>query len=194
MRSFNLIAILLFFNCSYFLKEPGRPPKYKDQLIDNTLRKIYIQNIQNDSYGEAVHITLTQLLKAEIDRRGRFIQTRKKEEAAYRLYGSVTHYQKIGNLLDAYGQQISSEISIIVKFQIQEAGTGERIQLEREEILSRAYFSDQIGYRESEEQAQSRLLRNLSYRISEESENAWYFHVVNKYYKKDIKENQNEKN
>ena len=31
------------------------------------IEKIYIHNIQNDSYGSAVHTTLTQLLKAEID-------------------------------------------------------------------------------------------------------------------------------
>lgn len=177
------IILVQFFSCSYFLKEPGRPPKVNNVLIDDSLRKIYIQNFQNDSYGEPVHIILTSQLKSEIDRRGRFIQTRNKAEAKFRLYGSVTHYQKVGNLMDNFGQHMSSEISVIVKYEIQEVGTDEKIQLERDEILQRAYFSNQLGYKESEEQAITRMLKNLSYRISEESENAWYYYVKNKYYK-----------
>ncbi len=174
--------ILSFFSCAYFSKEPGRPPKVNGVVINDSYRKIYIHNIQNDSYGNAVHTTLTQLVKAEIDRRGRFIQTRDKSAAAFRFYASVVHYQRIGNLMDTFGQQMSSEISLVVRLEIQEAITGEKIQLERDEILARAYYSEQMGYRESEEQAQARMLRNLAYRISEESENAWYYFVKEKYY------------
>lgn len=174
---------LFIFHCSYFVKEPGRPPKVNGVKIDDGHRKIYIQNFQNSSYGVAVHTTLTQLVKAEIDRRGRFIQTRNKSEAAFRLYAEVIHYQRIGNLLDNFGQQISSEITIVVKLEIQEAGTGEKLILERDEIAASAYFSEQVGYRESEEQAQARMLRNLSYRMVEESENAWYYFVKQKYFK-----------
>lgn len=186
MRFFlNALLVLipfLFFSCAYLLKEPGRPPKVAGVLINDSYRKLYIHNLQNDSYGTAVHTTLTQLVKAEADRRGRFIQTRDKSEAGFRLYGSIVHYQKIGNIMDSFGQQISSEISVVVKLEIHEANSGERVPLERDEILARAYFSDQIGNRESEEQAQTRLLRNLSYRIVEESENAWYYFVREKYY------------
>ena len=173
---------LSFFSCAYFLKEPGRPPKVNGVLINDNLRRVYIHNFQNDSYGAAVHTTLTQLVKAEIDRRGRFIQTREKSSAAFRFYGSVVHYQRIGNIMDAFGQQMSSEISLVVRLEIQEASTGDKIPLERDEILIRAYYSDQLGNRESEEQAQARMLRNLAYRISEESENAWYYFVKEKHY------------
>lgn len=179
------IFIFIFnstFYCTSIFKEPGRPPKVNGVAIHDAYRKIYIHNIHNDSYGTPVHTMLTQLVKAEIDRRGRFIQTRNKAEAAFRFYGSIVHYQKIGNILDTYGQQMSSEISVVVKLEIQEAGTGNKLLLERDEILARAYFSDQMGYRESEEQAQDRMLRNLAYRISEESENAWYYFVKEKYY------------
>ncbi len=172
-----------FFSCAYLLKEPGRPPKVNGVPVGEGYRKLYIQNFQNDSYGNAVHTMLTEYVKAEVDRRGRFIQTRNKAEAGFRLYGSVVHYQRIGNILDTMGQQMSSEISLVVKIEIQEVISGERIPLEREEILARAYFSDQVGYRESEEQAQSRMLRNLAYRIAEEGENAWYYFVREKYYK-----------
>lgn len=85
--------------------------------------------------------------------------------------------------MDAFGQHISAEISLVVRLEIQEAATGEKIPLERDEILIRGYYSDQMGYRESEEQAQSRMLQKLAYRISEESENAWYYFVKEKYYK-----------
>jgi hypothetical protein len=175
--------ILSCFSCAYFLKEPGRPPKVNGVVINDSYRKIYIHNIQNDSYGTPVHTTLTQMVKAEVDRRGRFIQTREKAQAGFRFYASVVHYQKIGNILDTFGQQMSSEISVVVKLEIQEAITGERLTLERDEILARAYFSEQLGIRESEEEAQARLLRNLAYRISEESENAWYYFVKEKYYR-----------
>lgn len=182
---YNLLFFvsLSFFSCAYFIKEPGRPPRVGTVLVSDSYRKLYIHNFQNDSYGHAVHTTLTQFVKAEVDRRGRFIHTRDKSSASFRLYGSVVHYQKVGNIVDAFGQHLSSEISLVVKLEIQEAVTGEKITLERDEILARAYFSDQLGDRESEEQAQARMLRNLAYRISEESENAWYYYVKEKYYK-----------
>ncbi|MBP9886705.1 MAG: hypothetical protein KBF93_10450 [Leptospiraceae bacterium] len=174
---------LLFSSCAYFTKEPGRPPKVGTVLIADGYRKLYVHNFQNDSYGAAVHTTLTQLVKSEIDRRGRFIHTRDKSLSSFRLYGSVVHYQKVGNIVDAFGQHMSSEISIVVKLEIQESVSGDKITLERDEILARAYYSDQLGNRESEEQAQSRMLQNLAYRISEESENAWYYYVKEKHYK-----------
>ncbi|MCB1176139.1 MAG: hypothetical protein KDK36_01050 [Leptospiraceae bacterium] len=186
-----LLAILNYNSCSYFLREPGRPPKVGEEPVSDNLRKIYVHNFQNHSYGPAIHIMLTQALKSEIDRRGRFIQTREKSEAAYRLYGAVSHYQKTGNLMDAGNQHISSEITAVVKLEIQENG-GEKLLLERDEIMARAYYSDQIGYRESEEQAQSRLMNNLAIRISKESENAWYYHVKEKYYKNVEKKSENE--
>jgi hypothetical protein len=178
-----VLLFIITVNCAYLTREPGRPPKVKDVLVPDSLRKIYIQNIQNESYGEPVHLILTRQLKEEIDRRGRFIQTRDKAEARFRLYAAVTHYQKIGNILDSFGQQMSSEISLIVKYEIKEAGSEEKIRLERDEILIRAYYSEQLGYRESEEQAQTRMLKNLAYRVSEEAENAWYHYIKQKYYK-----------
>lgn len=173
--------IVFFFGCSLFQSEVGRPPKVGEKLIDERLRLLYLQNFQNDSYAPAFHTMLTRSLQSEIDRRGRFLQTRDKSLAQFRLYGRILHYQKIGNLLDAGNQQLSSEISVIVKLDLQEIG-GFSIPLEREEILGRVYFSDQLGYRESEEQAQARLANILAVRISKELENAWYFYVKEKYY------------
>lgn len=178
---FQPTLFFLVLGCSLFNKEPGRPPKVGEKVIEERLRLLYVQNFQNDSYGPALHTMLTQSVKSEIDRRGRFIQTRDKSVSAFRLYGKVIHFQRIGNLLDMGNQEVSSEISAIVRLELQEAG-GERLPLERDEILARAYFSDQVGYRETEEQAQARLMNNLAIRISQEMENAWYFHVKEKYY------------
>lgn len=174
---------LLFFgsSCSFFQAEVGRPPKVGEKPIEDRLRMLYVQNFQNDSYAPALHTMLTRALQMEIDRRGRFLQTRDKSLAQFRLYGRVLHYQRIGNLLDAGNQQMSSEISVIVRLDLQEVG-GTSLPLERSEILGRVYFSDQIGYRESEEQAQQRLANILAVRISKELENAWYFYVKEKYY------------
>ena len=83
--------------------------------------------------------------------------------------------------MDLGNQQLSSEIAVLVKLELQEQG-GERVPLERDEIMVRAYFSDQIGYRESEEQAQLRLMNTLAIRISDEIENAWYYFIRQKYY------------
>lgn len=179
----KFVSLLIFFimNCAIIFKEPGNPPKIAGVQVNDNLRVMYVQNFQNNSYGPGLHIMLTQALRSEIDRRGRFIQTRDKSLSNFKLYGSVNHYQKIGNLLDLGNQQLSSEISVIVKIELQELG-GERVPLERDEILVRAYFSDQLGYRESEEQAQSRLMNNLAIRISEEIENAWYYYIKQKYY------------
>ncbi|MCX7999644.1 MAG: LPS assembly lipoprotein LptE [Leptospiraceae bacterium] len=173
--------IFLFLECSLFQSEVGRPPQVGDKIIEERLRLLYVQNFQNDSYAPAFHTMFTRALQTEIDRRGRFLQIRDKSLAQFRLYGKILHYQKIGNLLDAGNQQLSSEISVIVKLDLQEAG-GFSIPLEREEVLGRVYFSDQLGYRESEEQAQARLANILAMRISKELENAWYLYVKEKYY------------
>lgn len=149
--------------------------------VDDSLRKIYVQNFQNNSYGPPLHVLLSQGVKSEIDRRGRFIQTRDKSQANYRLYGSINHYQRIGNIMDMGNQELSSEITVICRIELQEVG-GERVPLERDELMIRGYFSDQLGYRESEEQAQARITRNLSIRISEEIETAWYDFIKKKYY------------
>lgn len=180
---YTLPIIFLIVSCKSFQKEPGVPPKVNGVKISDRLRIVYVQNFTNNSYAPSLHTTLTQFVKNEVDRRGRFIQTREKGKAAFRIYGRIEHYQKIGNLLDIGNQQISSEIFVIFRLEIQEVG-GELLTLQRDEIPSRVYYSDQIGYRESEEQAQARMLQKLAIRVVEESENAWYYHVKNKYYKK----------
>lgn len=119
-----------------------------------------------------VQTLLTELVRAEIDTRGRFLQTREKSIASYRLYGEVVHYQLVGNLLDQGGQSISREMTIIVRIELQKAG-GQKIILERDEIPVRIIFSDQIGFRESESQAQARLLKIMAVRIAEETERGW---------------------
>jgi hypothetical protein len=177
----RIFLILFFSHCAIFFKEPGNPPKVNGVPVSDNLRVLYVQNIQNNSYGPGVHVMLTQALKSEIDRRGRFLQTREKSQSYFKLYGSINHYQRIGNLLDLGNQQLSSEIAVLVKLELQEQG-GERVPLERDEIMVRAYFSDQIGYRESEEQAQLRLMNTLAIRISDEIENAWYYFIRQKYY------------
>lgn len=178
---FIFILYIVLESCAIFQSEVGRPPKVGEKLVEDRLRLIYIQNFQNDSYAPAFHTMLTRAIQTEIDRRGRFIQTRDKSLAQFRLYGRILHYQKIGNLLDAGNQELSSEISVVVKLDLQELG-GISVPLEREEILGRAYYSDQLGYRESEEQAQARVANILAMRISKELENAWYFYIKEKYY------------
>lgn len=178
---FNILVIFFLTQCAIFFKEPGVPPKVDGVPVSDSLRVLYVQNFQNNSYGPGLHTMVTQAVRAEIDRRGRFLQTRDKSQTYFKLYGSINHYQRIGNLLDLGNQQLSSEISVVVKLELQELG-GERVTLERDEILVRAYFSDQIGYRESEEQAQARLMNTLAMRISEEIENAWYYYIKKRYY------------
>lgn len=174
-----LLVILTTYNCTYFTREPRNPPKIDGVPIPNDQRRLYVQNFRNNSYGMGVQTLLTELVRAEIDTRGRFIQTREKSIAAYRLYGEIVHYQLVGNLLDQGGQSISREMLIIVRLELQKAG-GQKITLEREEIPVRIIFSDQVGFRESESQAQARLLKIMAIRIAEEMERAWYFSIAGK--------------
>jgi hypothetical protein len=177
MSNFALLLVLFFVQCSSFFKEPGRPPKINNVPIEDKYRKLYVQNIRNNSYGVNIHNKLTRILRVEIDRRGRFIQTRIRESAAYKLYGEVVHFQEIGNLLDPANQPISSEIFIVVKIDIIDT-EGKKLLLERNQIPIRGYYSNQIGYKESLEMATERLLRNLAIRIAEETENAWYYEML----------------
>lgn len=175
-----------FFSCAYFTREPGRPPKINGIPISDEKRLVYVQNFRNNSYGPTLHTMLTRLVKEEINARGRFIQTRDKSNAQYRIYGEIAHYQLVGNIVDQAGQHISREMLVVVRLEIQKAG-GEKLVLERNEIPGRVYYSEQIGFMETEEQAQTRLLRNLAIRIAEEAENAWYFSLTG------VDEGENEK-
>ncbi|TGK10260.1 hypothetical protein EHO60_10500 [Leptospira fletcheri] len=181
MRFLIFTLLLGFFlsGCSVFHREPGNPPKIDGIPIPDSQRTVYVQNFRNNSYGIALQTQLTDLVKQEINNRGRFIQTRDKSQAAYRIYGEISHYQQVGVLLDQGGQLLSKEMLIICKVELQKAG-GERIRLERDEIPARVIYSDQVGYLETETQAQSRALRILSIRISEELERAWYYSISGK--------------
>ncbi len=138
---------------------------------------VYVQNFRNNSYGPTLHTMLTRFVKDEINARGRFIQTRDKSNSQYRIYGEIAHYQLVGNIVDQAGQHISREMTVVVRIEMQKAG-GEKLLLERDEIPGRVYYSEQIGFMETEEQAQTRLLRNLAIRIAEETEHAWYFSLT----------------
>lgn len=177
---FSIIILLsLLFNCAYFLREPGRPPKIDGIPVRDSERSVYLQNFRNNTYAADLHTRLTQLLKSEIDKRGRFIQTRDKSLAKYRIYGEVVHYQLVGNLLTNDSTNISNEMTIVVKLDVQKAGGGS-LEMERNEIPVRIIYSEQLGYRESENQAQLRALKILSVRIAEECERAWYYSLIKK--------------
>lgn len=169
-----------FWQCALFHSEPGRPPKVDGVPIPDSLRTVYVQNFQNHSYAPGFHTILSQYVKGEIDRRGRFIQTRDRYKAAYRIHGEVVHYQLVGNLMDLGDQHLSSEMFAVARIDLQNTATGERINLERNEIPGRAFFSRQLGYRESESKAQDRMARVMAVKIAEELERAWYFSIAKK--------------
>lgn len=175
--SVYIFCFFIFWNCSYLWKEPGRPPKINGIPIKDELRKVYVHNFRNDSYSSRINTTLTRLVKEEVDRRGRFLQTREKNQANYRIYGEIVHFQEAGILLDPMNQDISSEIMVIVKIEIQQAG-GYALILPRNELMGSAYYSTQIGFRETQDQAIGRILKTLAIRIVEECEDAWYREMV----------------
>jgi len=179
MGNFRSIAILflILFRCS-LSQEPGIPPRIQGVPIPDFQRTLYVQNFSNSSYAPALHTILTQHLIQEIDRRGRFIQTRNREQASYRVVGEIVHYQVVGDLLDQGDQHLSSEIFSVARVELQNVATGERIRLERSEIPGRAFFSRQLGYRETESQAQERMARVMALKIAEELERAWYFSIA----------------
>ncbi|MBL0953311.1 MAG: hypothetical protein IBJ01_00910 [Leptospira sp.] len=172
------VIFLLFLTvsgCSFLFKEPGRPPKIDGVPVPDSKRLLYVQNVRNNTYSPGMHTRLTQMIMEEIDRRGRFITTREKTLAKYRLYAEIVHYQKVGDLMDLADQHITSELFVVTRVEIIEAETGVKIPMERSEIPGRVHFSTQIGYRESELEAQNRLLRVMALRIAEEAERAWYY-------------------
>lgn len=169
---------ILVWQCSFWNREPGRPPKIAGVPITDGERLLYIQNVRNNTYSPGLHTRLTQLLLEEIDRRGRFLTTRDKGAAKYRLYAEIVHYQQVGDLMDLADQQLSSEIFTVTRVELVESATGRKIRLERNEIPGRVHYSTQLGYRESELEAQNRLLRVLALRIAEETERAWYVSIA----------------
>jgi hypothetical protein len=182
--SFRIIFILLIsfsiLHCSLLNREPGRPPKIEGVPIPDAKRSLYIQNVRNNTYAPGIHTRLTQMVIEEIDRRGRFITTRDKTKAAYRLYAEIVHYQKVGDLVDLADQQLTSELFVVTRLELVQSESGMKLPLERNEIPGRVYFSPQLGYRESEVEAQNRLLRVLALRIAEEAERSWYFSISGK--------------
>lgn len=180
MRWVLFICFFMLSSCAIFQREPGRPPKIDGIPIPDNKRTLYIQNVRNNTYATGVHTRLTQILIEEFDRRGRFITTRDKLKATYRVYSDIIHYQQVGNMLDLADQQLSSELFMVCKLELVHADKGDKIPLERNEIPGRAYFSNQLGYRETEIEAQNRLLRVMAIRIAEETERAWYFSLSSK--------------
>ncbi|ABZ94757.1 hypothetical protein EHQ92_14055 [Leptospira biflexa] len=168
---------LVVSGCAFFSKEPGRPPKIDGVPVPDSKRLLYIQNVRNNTYSPGMHTRLTQMIMEEIDRRGRFITTREKTLAKYRLYAEIVHYQQVGDLMDLADQHITSELFVVTRVEIIEAETGVKIPMERSEIPGRVHYSTQIGFRESELEAQNRLLRVMALRIAEEAERAWYYSI-----------------
>jgi hypothetical protein len=176
----HLLLCLSISACSLFQGEPGRPPKIDGVPVPDNLRTLYIQNVRNNTYSAGIHTRLTQMVMEEIDRRGRFLTTREKSKASFRLYAEIVHYQKVGDLMDLADQHLTSELFVVTRLEIVESESGRKLPLERNEIPGRAYFSPQLGYRESEIEAQNRLLRVLALRIAEEAERSWYFSISGK--------------
>lgn len=160
--------------------EPGRPPKIDGVPVPDIKRTLYIQNVRNNTYSAGTHTRLTQMIIEEIDRRGRFLGTRDKSKATYRLYSEIVHYQAVGDLMDLADQQITTELFVVTRIELVEAESGRKLPLERNEIPGRAFYSTQIGYRESEVEAQNRLLRIMALRIAEEAERSWYYSLSGK--------------
>lgn len=180
MRQFYLcIILLLSLNCAFWGREPGRPPKIDGVPIPDSERMVYIQNVRNNSYSPGMHTRLTQMIQEEVDRRGRFITTREKHLAKYRLYSEIVHYQQVGDLMDLADQQLTSELFVVTRIELVESATGKKLLMERNEIPGRVYYSTQLGYRESEVEAQNRLLRIMALRIAEEAERSWYYSLTN---------------
>ncbi len=180
-RFFYLLVPLLFLcQCAFWNREPGRPPKIDGVPISDEKRSLYIQNVRNNTYSAGIHTRLTQMIQEEIDRRGRFLTTRDKNKASYRLYAEIVHYQKVGDLVDLADQQLSSELFVVTRLELVQSESGLKLPLERNEIPGRVYFSPQLGYRESEIEAQNRLLRVMALRIAEETERSWYYSVAGK--------------
>ncbi|TGN17640.1 LPS assembly lipoprotein LptE [Leptospira idonii] len=179
-RIFLLILVSLSLQCSLFQGEPGRPPKIDGVPIPDNKRYLYIQNVRNNTYSAGTHTRLTQMIMEEIDRRGRFITTRDKMKAAYRLYSEIVHYQQVGDLMDLADRQLTTELFVVTRIELVEAQSGAKLLMERNEIPGRAYYSTQLGYRESEIEAQNRLLRIMALRIAEEAERSWYFSLAGK--------------
>jgi hypothetical protein len=174
------MAIFFASSCSLFQGEPGRPPKIDGVPISDIKRSLYIQNVRNNTYAPGIHTRLTQMIIEEIDRRGRFLTTRDKTKATYRLYAEIVHYQKVGDLVDLADQQLTSELFVVTRLELVESLSGNKLPMERNEVPGRVYFSPQLGYRESEVEAQNRLLRVMALRIAEEAERSWYFSISGK--------------
>ncbi|MDF3821312.1 LPS assembly lipoprotein LptE [Leptospira sp. 96542] len=175
---FIFCFLLIQANCAFFGREPGRPPKIDGVPVPDAQRMLYIQNVRNNSYAPGIHTRLTQMVIEEIDRRGRFVTTREKSLAKYRLYSEIVHYQQVGDLMDLADQHLTSELFVVTRIELVESETGKKLQMERNEIPGRAYYSTQLGYRESEVEAQNRLLRIMALRIAEEAERSWYFSLT----------------
>lgn len=171
---------LLSSGCSYLTREPGRPPRIDGAVVRERLRKVYVANFTNNSYAPSLHTMLSRYVKMEVDRRGRLLQTRERGQAQYILRGEIVHYQRIGSLMDNANRQVSSEVLIIVKVDLI-GKDGYKVVLPRNEIPARGYYSTQMGYRETEEQAQSRILSNLAIRLVEEVEEGWYSEILRKH-------------
>ncbi len=132
-------------------------------------RTVYLQNFTNETFDPDVNTELNRILRETLHMRGNFILTENRQDARFIMSGQLYLYRREGRMYDNYRNPARYMLAAGVLIRLSE---GSR-QLLSEELTSTVDYSVSEGYAETEYSARTRLLLQLSAKISRAAEKAY---------------------
>lgn len=161
-----LFALILY---SAFLTSCSVFQVYNLKEFPPESRTVYLQNFTNETFDPDVNTELNRILRETIHMRGNFILTPDRKAARFVLSGRLFMYRREGRMYDNYRNPARYMIAAGVIVRLTE---GDR-DLLNEELTSTADYSVSEGYAETEHAARTRLLSQLSAKISRAAEKSF---------------------
>lgn len=154
---------LIFFYCSSIPNELKKYPIEK--------RKIFLENITNQTFEPYVHQELYENLKEKIHLRNSLQLVKNKKEANYTISSSIILFKRESLLYDNEMNPNYYQVEVVVEIQILNK---DNISVEKKEIYHSIRYSTKEGFFETDLLARRRLYEQISYKILSNIENIIY--------------------
>jgi hypothetical protein len=132
-------------------------------------RTVFLQNFSNETYDPDVNVELNRILRNAIHMRRNFILTDDRTKARFHLHGELIVYRREGRMYDNYRNparyMLAASVLIRMRENLNGTDAGE-LPVFTQEISSTIDYSVSEGFAETENQARTRLLEQLSAAIN----------------------------
>lgn len=155
--------LLIFLYCNTIQIELKKYPIEK--------RKIFLENITNQTFEPYVHQELYESLKEKIHLRNSLQLVKNKQEANFTITSSIILFKRESLLYDNEMNPNYYQIDVVLEIQIYNK---DNISLEKKEIYHSVRYSTKEGFFETDLFARRRLYDQISYKILSNIENIIY--------------------